>query len=539
MAKMRLRLMAMVLAAAMLLSGCGSLDTAGYYSALQSALGSGDYVSYSDMEYERPDPAAVQAALEEACRLAAGDDVDAILDGVYAFYDAYDWFYLCYSLADIRYCGDLTDIYWEGEYGYCVENSAQVDAALEALYYALAKSPCREALEDEYFGQGFFDSYDGENLWDEEFTRLLSEEAMLESRYYELVEQNADYGYDIAGYYDACAEEITGLLIELVGIRKEIAAYWGYDSFAQFAGDFYYYRDYTAGEMKEYLAGIRQELVPLYRGLDDTDAWDGYGDYCSEEQILDYIRTAAKNMGGTVEEAFGLLEKAGLYDIRYGENKYNSSFEVYLTYYWEPFIFMSPSLTAYDQLTFAHEFGHFCCDYASYGSYAGVDVMEVFSQGMEYLSLCYGENTEKLTRIKMADSLCTFVEQAAFADFELRLYELPEEELTVESVWDLYDEVAGSYGFDSAGYDRREFVDISHFFTDPMYIISYVVSNDAAMQLYQLEQEEPGAGLERFEEHLPTQESYFLAFVEEAGLESPFAQGRMEKVRATFEEVLQ
>ena len=36
----------------------------------------------------------------------------------------------------------------------------------------------------------------------------------------------------------------------------------------------------------------------------------------------------------------------------------------------------------------------------------------------------------------------------------------------------------------------RDFVVIGHFYTDPMYIISYVVSNDAAFQLYQMELEE-------------------------------------------------
>ncbi len=74
--------------------------------------------------------------------------------------------------------------------------------------------------------------------------------------------------------------------------------------------------------------------------------------------------------------------------------------------------------------------------------------------------------------------------------------------------------------FDSVGYDRREFVDVTHFYTNPMYVFSYVVSNDAAMQLYQLEQEQRGAGLELYEQNLTTEESYFLAFLDSAGLES-------------------
>lgn len=122
--------------------------------------------------------------------------------------------------------------------------------------------------------------------------------------------------------------------------------------------------------------------------------------------------------------------------------------------------------------------------------------------------------------------------------FETELYRLPEEELTVEGIRALYERVAGEFGFGSIGFDPREFVTITHFFTDPMYILSYVVSNDAAMQLYQLEKQTPGAGLACFEENLGTEEYFFLSFLNSAGLESPFTPNRLEQVKLTFEEIL-
>lgn len=533
----RTRFIALILAVVLLFTGCSFAEE---YDRVAGMLLGGSTVHYQDMEYTRPDMAEIQQTLTDACTAAEGEDVDAILDAIYAFYDAYDWFYTCYSLADIRYSGDLTDSYWEGEYGFCVENSAAVDAMLEELYYALAQSPCREALEGEkYFGAGYFDSYEGENLWDAEFTAILEAEASLQNRYYTLVGGALDYESGTEEYYDACADEMAQLLVELIRVRQEMAAYWGYSDYVSFANDFYYYRDYTPEQMETYLDSIRQELVGLYRGLNATDLWDGAYTYSSEKQTLSYVRQAAKNMGGTVWEAFQLMEEAGLYDISYGENKYNSSFEVYLTSYYEPFVFMNPELIRYDCLTLAHEFGHFCNDYASYGSYVDIDVSEVFSQGMEYLFLCYGENTDGLTRAKMADSLCVYVEQAAFAEFERRMYELTGEALSTEGLYQLYEEVALDYGFDSVYYDRREFVDITHFYTNPMYAFGYVVSNDAAMQLYQLEQENAGAGLALLEENLDSQAAYLLEFLESAGLESPFAQGRIQEVRQTFAEILE
>lgn len=534
-----IRLIALLLTAILLLTGCAETDFDAYYERLSAALSGAPIVLYGDMEYVRPDMTELEQTLAAACETAAGDDLEAIIDSIYTFYDAYDWFYTCYSLADIRYSGDLTDIYWEQEYNYCVERSSAVDAMLEELYYTLAKSPCRETLEsEEYFGAGFFDFYEGDNLWDETFTTLLEQEAELQNRYYALSAQALDYEYGTEAYYAACAKPMAQLLTELIALRQEIAAYWGYTDYSQFANDFYHYRDYTPEEITSYLSQIQQELVPLYREVNQSSVFDHAYEACSEAETLDYVRQASEAMGGTIRDAFQLMETAELYDISYGENKYNSSFEVYLTSYYEPFVFMNPALVRYDCLTLAHEFGHFCNDYASYGSYAGVDVLEIFSQGMEYLSLCYTEDAADLTRVKMADSLCIYVEQAAFAAFEQEMYQLSSEELTVENLYALYDEIALRYGFDSINYDCREFVDINHFYTNPMYIVSYVVSNDAALQLYQMEQTSPGSGLQLMEENLATQETYFLAFLETAGLESPFADGRIEEVRQTFESIL-
>ncbi len=537
MKKWGLRFLAMVLCM-VLLAGCQVQGGESETTAVPQMQSVGT-VSFASMAYVRPDMAVIEETLAEACEAAAGEDFSYIMDRIYAFYDVYDGFYTNYALADIHYCQDLTDSYWEAEYNFCMDNSARVDAAMEELYYALAKSPCRKTLESRsYFGAGYFDAYEGENAWDGEFTALLEQEAALQSQYYDLANRGAAYEMGTESYFDACFQEMAELLIELIRLRHDIAAYWGYSDYSQFATDFYYYRDYTVAQSEDYLEEIRVELVELYRQVNESGIWDiGFGS-TTEERTYEYVQSMAQDMGGIVQEAFKVMARGGLYDIKVGENKYPASFEIYLTSYGVPFVFMDPYGTTYDHLTFAHEFGHFCCDYASYGSYAGVDVLEVFSQGMEYLSLCYGEASGELTRLKLADSLCLYVEQGAFASFELQMYALPEEVLTVERLTELYHQVAKDYGFESIGYDPREFVTINHYYTNPLYIISYVVSNDAAMQLYQMEQAEPGQGLARLKNNLDTEEAYFLAFVEQAGLESPFAPGRLQAVKETYEQIL-
>ena len=495
--------------------------------------------AYSDMIYSRPDMDKLEASLNAALEAAAGTDFSPIIQGIYDFYDEYDLFFTNYSLADLRYSADLTDSYWEGECDFCAMNSPRVDAMLEELYYALAKSPCLEELEGEdYFGPGYFDSYQGENNWDAEFTALLETQSDLISRYYELSSEGAAYEPDSEEYYQAVYADMANLLIELVKVRHDIAEYWGYDDYNAFAFDFTYYRDYPVADSREYLEQIRQELAPLYRQVNGSGIWEDAFPETTEQETYKYVALMAKKMGGQVSDAFYALNACGLYDIGYGENKYPSSFEVYLETYDLPFVFMAPTMTTYDYLVFAHEFGHFCADYAAYGSWAGMDVQEFFSQGMEYLSLCYADAPEYLIKMKMADSLCLYVEQAAYAEFEMALYDLPEEELTAETIRALYRQVGDSYGFTGPNFDDREFVTITHYFTSPLYIMSYVVSNDAALQLYQLEQEQAGTGLARLEAHLTTEEAYFLAFLDSAGLQSPFAPGRLQAVRKLFEEIL-
>lgn len=537
---MKKKIAALILAVSLLLSGCGLVDFGQAVVGLLRGERPRSQTCFADMEYARPDMERLAGVLDESCKTArSSEDLDTVLEAVYNYYDEYDWFYTNSNLANIHYSADLRDSYWAAENAYCSGNSAEVEAGLQTLYEALADSPCREELEsEEYFGPDYFDQYDEETIWDEGFVALLEEEAEMVNRYYELNAQAADVELYTPEFYDAYGYAMEELFLELIALRREIAAYTGYDSYPQFAYDFYYYRDYNPLQAAAYLEKVGRELSPLYRAV--IQNWNYYagesGRHSNQEETLRYVRTAAQAMGGVVEDAFETMEAGGLYDLRVDENKYASSFEVFLTGYGVPYIFTCPSEQVYDWVTFSHEFGHFANDYATYGSTGGIDVAEVFSQGMTYLSLCYGENGEALREVALADCLCTYVEQAAYAAFEQQVYGLSGEELTVENVRKLYEEVSAGFGVaDSLYFDSRDYIFVNHFYTNPQYVISYVVSNDAALQLYQLEREEPGAGLAIYQEALTSQQPYFLAFLREAGLTTPFAARRLSAVRETLQ----
>ena len=531
----KVRWIALVLAFAILFTGCSGMSFADLMNEINAQM----VTPFSQMEYTRPDMDKMEAALTDCCSAAeTEDDKDKLMEKVWTFYNMYNTFYTQYNLASIYYFRNMTDIKWEKEYNFCLQNAGSAEAMLEEMFYTLADCPLKDELEaDPAFGEGFFDAYTGESTWDDVFLSMIEQEAALEEKYYDLCAQAQDVPYYSDTYFETYGVKMAQVFVDLVALRQQIADYAGYEDYPSFAYDFYHYRDYTPQQTESYLKEICAELVPLYKEVESAGAHT-LESYPSEKELLAYAKTCSKAMGGTIQDAFELMVDKGLYDITYSDKKYDGSFEVYLTDYYAPFVFVSPSASIRDKLTLIHEFGHFCNDYASGGSAVSVDVAEVFSQGLEYLSLCYGDSDEALEELKMLDGLRIYVEQAAYAYFEHLVYDLEGEELTVENVQALYEQVGTEFGFTSWGWDSRDFVIIGHFFTEPMYIISYVVSNDAALQLYQMEQENKGAGLALYEKELTTQESCFLAFLEEAQLESPFTAGRLKRVKETFEQVL-
>ena len=529
-----MKVLAAVLVVCVLLTGCSAIGD--YFSMLANVLlGQGLY-SFEEMTYTRPDMEQFDKVLEESCELARTEtNLDALLEGIYAFYAVYDSFYTAQSLAMIYYCKDMTDTAWEAEHQFCTEHAALVAAGLDQLYRALAQSPLREQLETAaYFGADYFDSYEGESLFDEYFLTLLDQEAQLQNAYYAIYADAGEMDYRSEEFDTLYGGQMKQLLIDLVLLRQQIGAYAGFDNYVDFAYEFYYARDYQPAQAEMYLEQIRVELVPLYQQLAENKP-DILLYETTQQQTYAYVEQMTQDMGGIFRDAFQVMTQCNLYDIAYGENKYNASFETYISDYYLPYVFLNPSMTEYDKLTFAHEFGHFCNDYASYGSVVGVDVAEIFSQGLEYLSLCYGEKNDNLRKLKMLDCLCVYVEQAAYATFEQQLYGLPAETLTVDTMDALYADICGSYGINTT----FSYTLITHFYTNPMYVISYVVSNDAALQLYQLEQAERGSGLDCLERNLETRQPYFLAFLKEAGLKSPFDEGRIQQVKETLQDVLQ
>ncbi|MBP3413097.1 MAG: hypothetical protein J6K89_07530 [Oscillospiraceae bacterium] len=517
-------------------------------------------VPFSQLPYERPDAEAIREAYGAIQTMVEAEgSVEEIVEAYEKAFEEHTYFDTMNSLAYIRYSLNLKDSYYDTEYNWCEEQSPLLYQAQEKCHVAMAESSLRKALEEAYFEEGFFEFYDENRIYSKDrVVELMQQETDIQSQYMALQDETTitweekersvdellndpelpydDYLQVYRSYYNKYTPKCAELFAELIRVRKEIAKELEYDSYADFAYSYTYERDYSPEQVQDYCNAIGDEMVSLL-----FTAAMAQGNAASKplEESLRLFEGTVEEFGGVIRTAYEYMQDYELWDVNSSPSKLPGSFMTYLSSYEMPFLYVSPTDSLSDLLTLCHEFGHFVDGFVNCGGFSGVDCAEVFSQGLEYLALGRADlnpgERRSLIRAKAADSVMVFLTQACYAEFEHLAYSLPEEKLTAQGLNELFMECSRKYGI-SALYMGMEdllapgWIDVQHFFIAPYYVISYCVSNDAALQLYERELEE-GDGLEAYYDLLclPT-DSSILELLEEAGMESPFTPGRVEEL---------
>ena len=530
-----------------------------------------DMVDFSEMEYARPDVAAMYRDFNALIEAAGTTDrAEELLEAYYKLYDRYVDFYTMDTLANVRYSLKTTDAFYKAEYDFCENETPNVEEKLEALYKAFAASPARNALETDYFGAGYFLQYDDYEVYtNETYLELSRQEKQLLSEYRDLTADpqvewkgqtrpldelldTDDYDTYIGvlkAYYEKYNPLVGEKFIELIRVRKQLAAALDYESYADYSYDFSYGRDYTPAQGSDFVTAIETWLVPVYRDFQNDPVFYGSaGSGVQEARVKAMVQSAAEALGGAVWDAFRFMEAYSLYDITQSAEKLDASFETYLHSYEAPFVLVNSHGNSSDYTTFAHEFGHFTDAYHNYNADEDLETAETFSQAMEFLALRYTDELtdrqkERLLRSQVADVLLTYLSQASYARFEESVYNLPDSELTLDRVNALYLQANRDFAMDEAGFDfyySQSWIDVIHFFEVPYYVISYCVSADTSLQVYQLEEESEGEGVAAYFRLL---DRPYGAGVQQvmasAGLENPFDGDRMEHTAAFFRKELE
>lgn len=529
-----------------------------------------DMVDFSEMEYARPDVAAMYRDFDALIEAAGTTDrAEELLEAYYKLYDRYVDFYTMDTLANVRYSLKTTDAFYKAEYDFCENETPNVEEKLEALNKALAASPARDQLEEEYFGSGYFEQYDDYEVYtNPEYLRLSQEEAALLSEYRALtadmqvsfqgetkpldewLETDDYYTYigALQAYYDSYNTSVGELFVRLVKVRQQLAAALDYDSYADYSFDVTYTRDYSPEQGVEFLNGIRTHLVPvLEKAMPQFGVSSPSFGGASEQSVMEMVASAAQTIGGSVWDAYRFMRAYGLCDISRSPKKIEGSFQTYIYDYEAPFVLVNAKGSGEDYTTFAHEFGHFTDAYHNYGANEDLETAETFSQAMEFLALQYSDalsqrQRDSLLRYKLYDLLETFVYQGAYAEFEARVYALDPEKITVERINEIYLQCCKDFGVYEDGFDfyySQGWIDVLHFFEVPYYVISYCVSAETALQVYELETRQKGDGVAAYFRLLDRDYSAGVQQVmEDAELESPFRDDVIEQTAEFFRKQL-
>ena len=545
--------LAVLLAALML---CGAALPNGWYNE----DGTDVPLRFADMPYTRPDPEAMRVLADRLTDVLANAGgyrrAVELLDQLFTDYYSAN---TMYTIADIRSCQDLTNEYWAAEYGACMSALTQINQIMEDVYLACGASPYGERLEREYFGEGFMAEYgeNAESMLSEKYVALIEQENELLMAYREAVASPtvqvngaevpmSDVMYDIwdeqeynallDAYYEKYNPILGELYLRLMEVRKAQAAELGYSGYAEMMFDIGFDRDFSVEDGRAFLESVKTHILPVYaRRMDSDRQYDLMEGYVSEDQLYGVLETVANGLGGEIKQAYDFMRAHELSDLAMSDVKADMSYQTYLDDYDAPFLFANPYGDRTDVVTVTHEFGHYAEAYMSYGAYRSIDLAEVFSQAMQYLSLnklrgVLGEQgTNELRLLNLYDTLDTLAWQSAYAEFEDRAYSMPEP--TVEKLNALMEDIGREYGLNADNDPGFKFwwVDVPHLFEQPFYVISYPVSACCALEIYEHELKD-GSGLKDYLRLVDSEEIGIIGAAKGAGLQNPVTDERVRDV---------
>lgn len=535
----------------------------GGFDILPSLTDTRSKVHYSDMEYTRPDADALIASFDDLIAMIKRGDSFTAQRSVYNRINTdYTDFMTMLTLANLHYSRNTSDEYYKTEYFDLEKASITIGNKLNELMDTIAASEFKVNYERSYYGVGYFTDWvnlvypdevvalmEKETELIEEYTTLMTDPyVVLNGKAIHLYSDDLtslsenEYAEVIYSYYEKYNDLAGKIYVDLVKTRMQIAEKLDTDyiSFAYSEFD----RDYTPKQATDYLDSVAESIIPAISKLEFDDSF--IHEYCDPLSAIYAVSDGAKNMKSTVNDAFDYMFKYGLYDASFSHNKLNASYTTYLYNYNVPFMFVSPQNTAYDFFTVSHEFGHFVDSYQNQGMVPTIDAAEVASQAMAYImphytNALYGFDSEALADYAVYAAADIYTTQCYITRFEHEVYALSADELTLDKINAIAYDCAKEFGLsDYADLYKMAWVEIHHVFEVPFYTISYVISNDVAMQVLDAELKAPGkGGVEAYLDVIDRDMD--LSFIDEtvdSGFESPFADGRAEKIAQLITDAL-
>ncbi|MGE5383744.1 MAG: oligoendopeptidase F [Omnitrophica WOR_2 bacterium] len=250
---------------------------------------------------------------------------------------------------------------------------------------------------------------------------------------------------------------------------------------------------------------LRKEILKL----DDYSAWDGsiplgtFNRTYTYEEAKATIRQALKPLGKEYNEGIEKALSGGWIDVYEGAAKETGAYSMGV-YGVHPYVLLNYDQTTDAVSTMAHELGHTmhsmfsCSNQPFHNSDYSTFVAEVASNFNEELLLDYmiKNSTNKEERIALLDQaisnlIGSFYRQSEFADFELQVHKLVENDQPVNAtvlngiMRDLNTAYYGNTVQENM-YRDNVWTQIMHFYQLPYYVYNYATSYAAASRIHSL-----------------------------------------------------
>lgn len=440
----------------------------------------------------------------------------------------YDWMYremlemdTLYTLAEVAVCMDMKSDRASDEYDHIQTVWAELTVAFADAVGSVLASGYREEFSQligPYFTAmySYVDTEEDARLSELFLTEsdLCEEYSDLAGREYTVRHDGKDWNGEQLYYSEELTDETYYLLydelmkqknaalgpvyLELVGVRREIAALCGYDDYSQYCYAAVYGRGYSPEMMRTVHESVRAYAAPAYWHAYDNCIYDWYAPEIRYEEVIPtlqkYIPRISEEMGEMLDY---MLEHEMYYFSDDLEASLDAGFTVTLDQYGQPFVYNAFYEDEYGDFfgltDMAHEFGHYCdaflnAPYAVYAPDGDYDMAEVLSCGLEMLFYAYygeifGDAADDARAMLLDHALYSLVESCMYDEAQQRIY-AAEGELTLEAVNEIFRETAVAYGFAWEGDVWFDWVDSGYLFEKPLYDMSYAAAYAAALEIW-------------------------------------------------------
>lgn len=551
-------LLSLVMVFAFTLTGCG--DGKDMSADVSEGVAGVEYYHYDTKDF--------YAMCDELEQLAEENDADKVLRKYDKLYDECVELETLYAVIYVMYSTDVTNDYYSDEQLYTYDILKRCSDRLCEVCRKITEGPCADPFR-EHVGKDAFESFANYSVLTKRQKKLFREEQELVDEYYDVIEkaEEATYPYkgtdwnfdmisgdkgnelaytDYSGYveiYDGLLkmanDEAGPIYLKLVDIRTEIANLAGYDSYADYADEMEYCRDYSRDDIKQLYSDVRKVSKTYFDNYYSSYSDEAPLPKMSIGKLLKYLQTYSAQVDALAGDSAQQMIDEKLISIGDEKDRQDGAFTTYVFRADCPFISQTMDGER-DFIVLSHEFGHF----VEYNNEKqeniltdsdNIDLAEIASNGLEGLMTnfydeIYKDSADQAKKNAIGELLENVIDGCIEDEFQRAIYDDPD--MTLEEINQLYSETYARYNTWAEGDPGYSWVFVSHNFEAPMYYVSYAVSALAALQIWNQSNENFEGAVKTWEKFIKegTYNQTYLDVVGKCGLMKFTEKGAVKKI---------